>query len=224
VLRQDSRDLEPAPPSELDVIEREGLRDTQAYLAVRTRGLTPSARQSAAWERFYRAYAPLIRACLRARGLSDSDRDDCEQEVWKEVVAHLRHFAPDPTRARLRTWLTTVACNKVVDVIRLRTRHPQEPLTEAVVESLPTRDDDPATAYERHRTEVLVCRALAEFSRQVSECNYRVLLLRSIEERDVAEVADQLGLTSEQVRFRHCRVKQQLRRLVEMALEREDAG
>jgi DNA-directed RNA polymerase specialized sigma24 family protein len=48
----------------------------------------------------------------------------------------------------------------------------------------------------------------------VSDRSHQVLL-RSIEVLDVSEVAAALGLTLEQVRYRHCRDKQELRRLIE---------
>ena len=58
--------------------------------------------------------------------------------------------------------------------------------------------------------------ALAELAPQVSATSFRVLYLRSIEERTVPEVASELGLTSKQVRFRHHRMKLKLRRLIEV--------
>jgi DNA-directed RNA polymerase specialized sigma24 family protein len=64
-----------------------------------------------------------------------------------------------------------------------------------------------------------VRKALSALSQLVSERSYQVLLLRSIEELDVSEVAAALGLTLEQVRYRHCRAKKELRRLVETSEE-----
>lgn len=209
--------------SEPEGDERDLVRDTQDYLDARAHGRTHSARLNAAWERFYRLAAPLIRGGVRARGLSGADRDDCEQEIWTEVVAQLGQSRYDPARGGLRTWLSALARHKAMDVIRRRTRHPLESLDDGALMALPGRDPDPATEYEHHREEALVRRGLAELSRQVSECSYRVLLLRSIEERAVPEVAAALGLTPEQVRLRHCRVKRDLRQLVETQHER-DAG
>ena len=70
---------------------------------------------------------------------------------------------------------------------------------------LPCRDADPVSVYERKEEQAFVHRALAAVSQVVSDCSYRVLLLRSIDELDVSEVAAALGLTPEQVRYRHCR-------------------
>jgi len=58
--------------------------------------------------------------------------------------------------------------------------------------------------------------ALAELAPQVSATSFCVLYLRSIKECTVPEVASQLGLTSEQVRFRHHRMKQKLRHQIEV--------
>ena len=73
----------------------------------------------------------------------------------------------------------------------------------------------PRFGLRRNQEQAFVHRALAAVSQVVSDCSYRVLLLRSIDELDVSEVAAALGLTPEQVRYRHCRAKRELRRLVE---------
>ena len=203
--------------------ERNLARDAQAWLAARARGLVPSARLNEAWERFYRLGAAVIRRGVRAQGLSGADGDDCEQEIWSEVVDQFRRSRYDPERAGLRTWLSTLAHNKAVDVIRRRSRNHQQSLDDETLATLHGREDDPATVYEQQRDQVRVRRALAELSRQVSECSHKVLLLRSIEGRAVSEVAAALGLTTEQVRHRHCRAKRELRRLIE-AKEEGDAG
>jgi RNA polymerase sigma factor (sigma-70 family) len=147
--------------------------------------------------------------------LSKGDRDDCEQEFWAAVIAQLRRSGYEPARAALTTWLTALARNKSADVIRGRTRrHPQN-LNETAMSELPGPETDPASICELQEEQALVRVALAALSQFVSDLSYRVLLLRSIEELDVSEVDAALGLTLEQVRYRHCRAKQELRRLIE---------
>ena len=205
--------------SERNEIERDLVRDTEAYLDERARGLTPSLRLSEAWDRFFRYGTSLIRGSMRARGLSGGDRDDCEQEFWTEVVAQLSRSQYDPARAGLGTWLSALARNKSADVIRRRVRRHPLPLDELALTALPGRDDDPASALEHGEEQAFVRRALGALSQVVSDCSYRVLFLREIEELDVSEVAAALGLTPEQVRYRHCRTKLEMRRLVETMAE-----
>jgi len=151
--------------------------------------------------------------------LSGGDRDDCEQEFWAAVVDQLGRSRYEPARAGLRTWLSALALKKSADVIRQRTRrHPLNSNETAIIE-LPGREADPVSVYELKEKQALVHRALAALSQLVSDRSYQVLLLRSIEELDVSEVAATLGLSLEEVRYRHCRAKQELRRLVEISEE-----
>ena len=203
--------------------ERMLVRKTHAYIDARARGSAPSAELEEAWERFFRLGRVVIRGCLRARWLTQADREDCEQEFWAEVIAQFGQSRYDPSRAGIRTWLSALARHKSAEAVRRRIRCPQQTLEDASLRALPGREADPATAYEKCGTQTFMHNALAALSQVASDCSYRVLLLRSIEEREVSEVAAEMGLTPDQVRYRHCRVKKDLRRIVEMMIESGDA-
>ena len=192
------------------------LRDTQAYLALRAQGLTPPAALTTAWDRFYRLFHPVICRCVRLGHLSGPDQGDCIQEVWLAIVAHLGHFRHDSRYTCLRTWIGTVARNKTMDFVREHYRHPRQNLSDRILVDLPSYGFDPAVKCEQQAMQALVRNALTELAPLVSATSFRVLYLRSIEERTVPEVASELGLTSRQVRFRHHRMKQKFRRLIEV--------
>src|SRR5262249_13401906 len=151
------------------------------------------------------------RALFRKWRLPDADREDCLQEVWVEVVAHLGRFQHDPRRGRLSTWLTTLARNKAADSIRRRSRHPSQPLEEGDALALLDPVPGPVADCERRWTQARVRGALEGLAERVSECSFRVLYLRYIEGRTVAEIADVVGLTPEQVRLRAHRMKRRFR-------------
>ncbi len=158
--------------------ERELLEMTKAYLECRSQGMDPSPILVEAWERFYRSHEPRLRALLEKWRLSDADREDCLQEVWVEVVAHLGHFQHDPRRGRLSTWLTTLARNKAADSIRRRTRHPFQSLGEDTEVPLADPVLGPEADFERRWEQAQVRGALAELADQVPVCSFRVLYLR----------------------------------------------
>ena len=130
--------------------------------------------------------------------------------------AHLGHFRHDSTDSYLRTWIATLAHNKTIDFIREHYRHPRKNLSDQIIVDVPSHEFDSAVECEQRGMQVLVRNALAVLAPQVSTTSFRVLYLRSIEERTLPEVASELGLTSEQVKFRHHRMKQKLRRLIEV--------
>jgi RNA polymerase sigma factor (sigma-70 family) len=215
VVRDAAPGLEATTGTERDQIEQGLVRDAKAYLDERAQGMTPSFLLSEAWDHFFAYGSSVIRGRLRARGLSREDHDDCEQEFWVAVVTQLRRSGYESARAGLRTWLSAIARNKSADVIRRRIRPHPLTLNETATTQIPGREADPASVYERKEEKDLMHKALAALSQLVADRSYQVLLLRSIEELDVSEVAAALGLTLDQVRYRDCRAKQELRRLVE---------
>jgi RNA polymerase sigma-70 factor (ECF subfamily) len=207
-----------------DEPDRATLEAIKAYLDCRSRGIEPPPRLAAAWEAFYGSYAPRIRKFLRRWALSEADRNDCLQEVWHEVVSQLGRFGHDPGRARLSTWLMTLARNKAVDVIRRRSRHPLESLDDSGEAAALDPGPDPSAEYERRRTLARVHRVLAQLSSQVSPMSFQVVYLRWIEGRPTAEVAAALALTPGQVRVRTCRMKRKVSRLLEESMASEALG
>jgi RNA polymerase sigma-70 factor (ECF subfamily) len=188
-------------------------RDLRDFLQYCSRRVEPPAALAKVWEDFYKRYGIRIGAFLRRYRLPEADREDCLQDVWSEVVAHLVDFPYDPRRARLSTWLMTVARNRAVDVIRHRRRFVTGLLGDAA--DLRVQDTDPAATSDRHSAQHRVQGALAELSARVSAINFQVLYQRVIDGRTGAEVAETLGLTPEQVRFRLHRTKKKLRILLE---------
>jgi RNA polymerase sigma factor (sigma-70 family) len=113
----------------------------------------------------------------------------------------------------------TLARNKAVDVIRLRSRHVVESLGDGEGMTAMDPGPDPAATYERRRTLAQVRSALDQLSSQVSPKSFQVLYLRWIEGRTTSEVADALALTPGQVRFRTHRMKLRFRDLLERSIE-----
>jgi RNA polymerase sigma factor (sigma-70 family) len=203
-------------PSDRDA-DRELFDRVMAYLQYRRRQASPPAPLAEAWDRFYCDLAPKIRSFLLRSHMPEPDREDCLQEVWVWLIENLARLRYDPRRGRLSTWLMTVARNKAIDRIR-HNRHLQIGLDEdgmALVDPGP----EPGEAWERLWTQARVRTVLQELSAEVSERSYLVLHLRWIEGRTVAETAEALGLTPEQVSFRHHRMKVKFRALCERSLD-----
>src|SRR6476646_8156669 len=77
------------------------------------------------WDQFYAYCFAVINECPGVRRLSQTDREDCVQDVMMEIVR--RFGAPragDPP-PNLDAWLRAVSRNKAADVVRRRTRKPE---------------------------------------------------------------------------------------------------
>ena len=201
-------------------IDPQLLQDAQAYLKSQLCRQIPPLPLVEAWEEFYDTYDPVIRSYAASCGTPPADLDDCTQEVWTTLVTKLRDFQYDPLRSRFLSWLYTLVHSKATDLHRSRTRHPTESLTPVREAELYGSDKDPVAEYEQRRRQAMVNGALDELRKQVSERNYRVLHMRSVEGCTVAETAAALELEPEQVRLLHHRLKQKLVQRLKLSMGR----
>ena len=189
------------------------LECTQEYLQSLVARQVPNSLLEHAWQEFYGIYSDLIRRFVIARGLPESDVDDCVQEVWSAVATKLVDFQHPQNRPGLRAWLYALVRSKAIDVWRRKARHPSESPGQAIeLEQVPgSSEQDAVDSYERDWQAVTLAAMLSELERQLPEVNYRLLQMRVIEGRKVAEVAAKLNLTPEVVRYRQHRILRKLR-------------
>jgi RNA polymerase sigma factor (sigma-70 family) len=199
-----------------DLLDSTLHRQVQAYLEQRARGVTPSAHLAAAWEQFYSALDPQIRRGVALNRVPMPDRSDCIQEIWLAIVSRLEHFRPDPSRARLRTWVAALVRNISINCIRNRHRHPLEQLDATQTLTIPATESTAAESLERTATQSLVQEALKDRSVRVSPDSFRVLYARWIEGRTIPEIAADLNLSPQQVRARHYRVIRRFHRFAQL--------
>jgi RNA polymerase sigma factor (sigma-70 family) len=77
-----------------------------------------------AWAALYRRLAPSVAGYLRSQGASEPE--DLTGEVFLQVVKAINRFHGDGTR--FRSWVFSIAHNKLIDDRRRRGRRPAEPV------------------------------------------------------------------------------------------------
>lgn len=197
------------------------LKNTQAYLRARQQNRPPNPQWLRCWERFYETYDPLLWRFAFSCHVARSDLNDCVQDSWAAIAARLPDLNYDPVRAPLHSWLYAIVHSKAVDILRRRSRHPFQDNQHGTVISVASCESDPALAYERHRQQTIVHHVVSKLRDRVSTVNYQVFCLRSLESRSVSETAAALGLTTNQVRFRHHRMMKKFARLYELYVAQE---
>jgi len=70
--------------------------------------------------------------------------------------------------------------------------------------------DDPAELAMRRESRLLVQRMIQDLRREVSETSYQVMYLHCVKGLDYSEIATQLDLTQQEVRYRYHRMKQKI--------------
>ena len=83
------------------------------------------AQDRQAWNQFVDIYAPLIHRFSKRSGLQDADAADLTQEVLQSVHDAIGRLDYDPGRGKFRSWLFTVARNRIKNFMKRQSRHPR---------------------------------------------------------------------------------------------------
>lgn len=70
------------------------------------------------WRDFFERYAPAVYRVALYRGMKPHDADDVVQQTMLAVSAHIGDFRYERDRGKFRQWVTTVAGNKIRDLLR----------------------------------------------------------------------------------------------------------
>ena len=184
---------------------------TKEFLKLRLQRLAPDAVLTHAWDNFYRTYMKILGRMAAEFHLDSGASEDLIQEVWAQVVAHLSDFHWQADGSGLRGWLYTLIRNKALNLIRQQVRHPVRLAGGMELQEIADRAPGAAEQWEARWDRELVQLLVAELQKKVSPANYRLLILRWIEGRPLAEVAQLLNLSERQVTYRQLRLFRKLR-------------
>jgi RNA polymerase sigma-70 factor (ECF subfamily) len=170
--------------------------------------------RSPAWQRLVAIYEPLVRGWLRHHGLAAQDADDVVQEVMAVVVRRLPQFEHNGRAGAFRTWLKTIAVNCLRDHWRTGRRRPTA-TGDSDFQQFLAQLEDPTSGlsqqwdqeHDRH-----VTRNLLELLRDDFEpATWQAFQKTALEGLPAAEVAAQLGLSTNAVFISKSRVLARLR-------------
>jgi RNA polymerase sigma factor (sigma-70 family) len=145
------------------------------------------------WAEFDRCYRQQIHNWCRAWGLQETDADDVTQAVLVRLLGKLRRFQYDPTRS-FRGWLRTVTYNVCQD---WRTEAAGQPAGSGdtgvfrLLESAAARDDL-ANRIEAEYAREMLNVVMLRVRRRVQPQTWAAFYQTAVEDRDAAEVADEL--------------------------------
>ncbi|MCI0379870.1 MAG: sigma-70 family RNA polymerase sigma factor [Gemmataceae bacterium] len=187
------------------------VKNACAYLNQRLQKLAPDAVLTHAWDSFYRTYTSILRRMAGEFHLDAGESEDLVQEVWAQVIVHLSEFDWQRQGSGLRGWLYTLVRNRALNLIRQKFRHPVRLADDMEMRAVADRAPGPAAEWEVRWDRELMQLLLADLEKKVSPVNHRLLVLRWIEDRPLAEVAQLLKLSEKQVTYRQLRLFRKLR-------------
>lgn len=169
------------------------------------------SRRPDAWARFARLYTPIVYSWGRQAGLQENDLADVVQEVFQTALVNIDHF--DSGRGPLRNWLWGITRNKLRHHVRERGaefRAIGGTDANAALQQLPdspfeetTGRIDPAAG--------LMHQAISLIRPELQEATWQAFWRTVVEGEKTADVARDLGMTTQAVRQARYRVLRRLR-------------
>jgi RNA polymerase sigma-70 factor (ECF subfamily) len=161
-----------------------------------------------------RPYERRVYAAALAILRNEADAEDAAQEAMLKALANMRQFRAE---ARFSTWLIQITVNEAL----MRRRRERTRMTEAIDDH---RDDEgeytprdfadwreiPSEALERKEVRQKLAEALASLDRKYRE----VFVLRDMEQLNIQETAEALGISVASVKTRLLRARLMLRDLL----------
>jgi RNA polymerase sigma-70 factor (ECF subfamily) len=168
-------------------------------------------------------YAPgLYLGALRLTR-NPADAEDVRQEACLKVMTRLAQFAGTPGESRddLHAWVSRIAANASIDVIRKRRdgrlfslEEPSASNDETLGSNVAAREDNPEERFARLEMRKLMADAITQLSPDLRQ----VCLLRDVLQYSTHEVAERMHISALAVRLRLFRARRRLRDKLSVAL------
>jgi RNA polymerase sigma-70 factor, ECF subfamily len=176
--------------------------------------------QNALFYELVRPYERRVYAAAMAILRNEADAEDVAQEAMLKALANIRQFRAE---SRFSTWLIQITVNEAL----MRRRRERTGMMEAIDDR---RDDEgeymprdfadwreiPSEALERKELRQKLAEALASLDRKYRE----VFVLRDVEQLNIQETAEALGISVASVKTRLLRARLMLRDLLAGGWER----
>lgn len=196
------------------------------------------------WVEFVQVYSPLIRYWIGLRKVPPSARDDVMQECLASFFQGIAGYERRPT-SDFRGWLRTIVERRVVDYFRSLEKdlgRPWENLDQSKSPNKRAKDTGPrepearstepetddAQPEARDAGREAVTRACGIVMKKVQPNVWQMFWQSYIDQRESAEIAQEFGTTTANVRVAKKRVLDKLRKLgideTDLALTREKPG
>jgi RNA polymerase sigma-70 factor (ECF subfamily) len=169
-------------------------------------------------------YAPgLYLGALRLTRIP-ADAEDVRQDAFLKAMTRLEQFAgtPGENRDDLHAWVSRIAANASIDVIRKRRdgrlfslEEPNGTGDETLGSNVTAREDNPEERFARREMRKLMAEAITQLAPDLRQA----CLLRDVLQYSTQEVAERLGISAMAVRLRLFRAHRRLREKLSAALQ-----
>jgi len=177
-------------------------------------------RNQQAWTEFLEIYQPLIHRLIRKSGIQEADAGEVTQEVLLTVSGAIDRWDSDPAKGTFRGWLSTITRNLVVNFLVRQSRHPRgrgDTDFNRWMRERPASEGEMSLLFDLEQQRRILRWAAEQIRSEFHETTWHAFWLTSVENREVADVAVELGITPGIVCVSRSRVMKRLRVKVQQA-------
>jgi RNA polymerase sigma-70 factor (ECF subfamily) len=193
----------------------DGFGSADAEIPTKSRG-----GYSAAFEAIWRTHASQILRVTQRITNNREDAEDALQDSFLRAYLHLHSF---DGRSSVKTWLTRIAINSALVIVRKRTSAPHisfanydDSATHPQVVSVADGRPSPEARYSQLEQQAMLRRSMGALRPAIR----RTLELQVLEDRSVRETAEQMELSISATKSRIFQAKASLRRSLERKVGR----
>jgi RNA polymerase sigma-70 factor (ECF subfamily) len=168
-----------------------------------------------AWNQFVAHYQPFLQHVIQRQGVPDRHVADVTQQVLLAIAKSVESWQDDGQPASFRRWLRRVARNVVIKYMtRERRAIGGQGGTEAIdlLHDLPAAPDREQEARYEHE---LILWAAQQVRREFQAKSWEVFWATMIDNRSVAEVAEQYEVSPGSIYMSRSRILARIRRMIE---------
>jgi RNA polymerase sigma-70 factor (ECF subfamily) len=176
------------------------------------------ANDSRSWSEFVEIYTPLLYNYFMARGLNDADAADLGQEVMRSVAKAISRFDYDPGKGTFRSWLYTIARNKLNNFFKKSARQPQgldQTTVLKVVNQLEDKEADMEVYWELEHRRLMFEWAASQIRNNYESQTWEAFERLALRNENPSVVAQNLNMKLGAVYVAKSRITAKLRELIE---------
>ena len=178
---------------------------------------------ASAWSEFCTVYEPVIYRFAKRFHLQDADAREVSQEVLLTVSRKVESF-DTLANGRFRGWLSKLARNAAVDLLRKRRERPTGGSDIfRLLSVVPAFDLEPSQAFLQEARHQQFHWAAEQIRQSSQPMTWQAFWLTAVENLPATEVAHKLGMNVGSVYVARCRTLARIKSLIEPFLE-EDAS
>lgn len=165
-------------------------------------------RDEEGWRTFYDIYSPLILRYAQARGLRPADAEEILQECMTALARGMRDFDYSPAKGRFKSWLRSMVNHQVINFLR---RRRDRQAGEEQLAVLPDTDPSVSAVWDRTWRVQRLTYCLEQVRAEVAPKTYDAFCRYVLDEWPVTRVAEELGVSANDVYLAKSRITKRLK-------------